>query len=84
MKDATMTVRMSHEIKTRLVRLAEATNRTQSYIVDHAIGDYLSAHEWHVLETKKALDYAESPDAEWVDHESIKSMWIKKLEDYFA
>ena len=81
MKDTTMTVRMSHETKNRLTQLAEATNRTKSYIIDHAISDYLSAHEWHVVETKKALDYAENPDAEWFDHQSIKSMWTKKLED---
>ncbi len=81
MKDATMTVRMSHETKNRLTQLAEATNRTKSYLVDHAISDYLSAYEWHVLETKKALDSAESPDAEWLDHQSVKLMWTKKLED---
>lgn len=81
MKDATMTVRMSHTTKNRLAQLAKATSRTKSYIVDHAINDYLSTHEWHVLETKKALDYAESPDAEWLDHQSVKSMWAEKLED---
>jgi RHH-type transcriptional regulator, rel operon repressor / antitoxin RelB len=81
MKDTTMTVRMSQETKNRLIQLAEATNRTKSYLIDHAISDYLNTHEWQVLETKKALEYAESPNAEWLDHQSIKSMWTEKLED---
>jgi len=81
MKDATMTVRMSRESKNRLTKLAKATNRTKSYIVDRAISDYLSSHEWHVLETKKALDSADDHGAEWIDHQDLKSMWIEKLED---
>ena len=81
MKDTTMTVRISHETKSRLNRLAEATNRTKSYLLDQAITDYLSIHEWQALETKKAVDLANSPHAEWIDHQSIKSKWIAKLED---
>ena len=82
MKDATMTVRMSQETKRRLTQLAEATNRTRSYLLDQAINDYLNIHEWQALETKKAVDMANnSPHAEWVDHQNIKAEWIAKLED---
>jgi predicted transcriptional regulator len=81
MKDTTMTVRMSQETKSRLNQLAEATNRTKSYLLDQAIIDYLSIHEWQALETKKAVNLANSPHAEWIDHQSIKSKWIAKLED---
>ena len=55
MKDATMTVRMSQETKRRLTQLAEATNRTRSYLLDQAINDYLNIHEWQALETKYLL-----------------------------
>jgi RHH-type rel operon transcriptional repressor/antitoxin RelB len=81
MKDTTMTVRMTQETKNRLNQLAEATNRTKSYLLDQAINDYLCNHEWQTLETKIAINIANSPQAEWVDHESIKDRWMNKLED---
>ena len=73
MKDTSMTVRMCHETKTRHNQLAEATNRTKSYLLDQAIIDHLSIHEWQVLETEKAIKLANSPHAELIDHQSIKS-----------
>ena len=81
MKDTTMTVRMTQETKNRLTQLAAATNRTKSYLLDQAINDYLNVHEWQTQETKKAIMLADSPHAEWIDHQSIKSMWTTKLED---
>jgi len=80
MKNATMTVRMSSEIKDRLNKLANATHRTKSYILDQAINQYLNAHEWQVLDIEKAVKYADSPEAEWVDHEDMKAKWEAKLE----
>ncbi len=81
MKNTTMTVRMTQETKNKLNQLAEATNRTKSYLLDQAINDYLSNHEWQILETKKAVNIANSPQAEWIDHESLKGRWMNKLED---
>ena len=81
MKDTTMTVRMTQETKNRLNQLAEATNRTKSYLLDQAINDYLSNHEWQTLETKIAINIANSPQAEWIAHQSIKDRWMNKLDD---
>ena len=81
MKDTTMTVRMTQDTKNRLNQLAEATNRTKSYLLDQAINDYLSNHEWQTLETKKSIEIADSPEAEWIDHQSLKEKWMTKLED---
>ena len=78
MKNATMTVRTSMEIKNRLNRFAQTTHRTKSYILDQAINEYLDTHEWQVLEIEKAVERADSLDAEWVNHEDMKSKWESK------
>jgi predicted transcriptional regulator len=71
----------SQKIRSRLNQLAEVAYRIKSYLPDQAINNYLSVHEWQALETKKAVNLANSPHAEWIDHQSIKSKWIAKLED---
>ncbi len=81
MKTATMTVRMSQETRKRINNLALSTNRTRSYILDQAINEYLSVHEWQVLEIKNAVKHADSPDAKWTSHENVKKAWEAKLED---
>ena len=84
MKTATMTVRMSEKTKERINKLALSVNRPKSFILDQAIKEYLSVHEWQVIEIKKAVKRAGSPDAKWKSHESLKKAWEAKLENYLA
>lgn len=42
----TMTVRLDDDVKDRLDHLAEATNRSKSYLAAEAIRDFVEINEW--------------------------------------
>lgn len=75
MKSATMTVRVSEDLKSRISRLAEATHRSKTFVVDQALHEYLEAHEWQVMETVKAVELADSDQAEFSTHDDVKAKW---------
>lgn len=77
----TLTVRIDDKTKNRLEKLAKSTTRTKSYLVTHAIEDYLDVNEWQVQEIKKAIHDADQPGAEFVDHEEVLKKWEGKLEN---
>lgn len=77
----TLTVRIDDKTKNRLEKLAKSTARTKSYLVTHAIEDYLDVNEWQVQEIKKAIHDADQPGAEFVDHEEVLKKWEEKLEN---
>ena len=79
MKSSTMTIRMASETRERLSRLADAVNRSKSFILNQAIREYLDSHEWQVLEIEKAVKHADTTKAEWTDHDTVKTKWEKKL-----
>lgn len=80
----TLTVRLDNKTKNRLEKLAEATARTKSYLVTHAIEGYLEVNEWQVQEIKKALHEADQPGAEFLEHEEVLKKWEGKLGDSVA
>lgn len=81
MKNATMTVRLSEEMKTRISSLAAATHRSQAFVVSQALNEYLKNHEWQVLETIKAVELADSDQAEFSAHNDVKARWKKRREN---
>ena len=38
-------------------------------------------NEWQITEIQKAVEKADSPDAEWVDHDDVRKKWEAKLEN---
>jgi predicted transcriptional regulator len=58
----TMTIRIEDEVKDRLDRLAESTQRSKSFLAAEAIREYVENNEWHVAETRKALKEADAGD----------------------
>jgi predicted transcriptional regulator len=58
----TMTVRLDDDLKERLEGLAEATQRTKSFLAAEAIREYLDLNEWQVRETQAALAEADASD----------------------
>lgn len=58
----TMTVRLDDDVKDRLDHLAEATNRSKSYLAAEAIRSFVEINEWQVQETKAALAEAKAGD----------------------
>lgn len=44
------------ETKTRLDKLAEATRRSKSFHIGHALESFLDANEWQIAEIKRGLE----------------------------
>ena len=68
---STMTVRIPAKVKERLEALAKATDRSKAYLASRAIEEYLEIQEWQVKAIEKAVHEADSPDAQFVDHEEV-------------
>lgn len=56
---STMTIRLEDDTKDRLDKLAEATQRSRSFLAAEAIRDYVALNEWQVDEIREALTEAE-------------------------
>jgi RHH-type transcriptional regulator, rel operon repressor / antitoxin RelB len=58
----TMTIRLDDEVKERLDRLAEATERSKSYLAAEAVRAYVEVNEWQIAEIRAALKEADAGD----------------------
>ena len=58
----TMTLRLEDDVKTRLDKLADATQRSKSFLAAEAIREYVDNNEWQIREIKAALKEANAGD----------------------
>ena len=58
----TMTVRLDDDVKDRLDVLAEATQRSKSFLAAEAIRSYVENNEWQIGEIQAALKKANAGD----------------------
>ncbi len=58
----TMTIRLKPELKQRLDQLAEATNRSKSFLAAEALRDFVELNEWQIQEIKDAIKEADNGD----------------------
>ena len=58
----TMTIRLEPELKQRLDRLAEATQRSKSFLAAEALRDFVELNEWQIGEIKDAIKEADNGD----------------------
>ena len=58
----TMTIRLEPELKQRLDGLAEATQRSKSFLAAQAIREFVDLNEWQIQEIRRALVEADSDD----------------------
>ena len=58
----TMTVRLEDDVKDRLEILAEATQRSKSFLAAEAIRSYVENNEWQIGEIQTALKEADTGD----------------------
>ena len=54
----TMTIRLEDEVKDRLERLAESTQRSKSFLAAEAIREFVESNEWQIAEIRVALKEA--------------------------
>jgi len=70
-KEANLTVRVKTSTKAQLDVLARATKRSKSFVDEEALEQYLDVNEWQIKGIEDALAEADSPNAEWVNHEGV-------------
>ncbi|MDB5971624.1 MAG: ribbon-helix-helix protein CopG family [Hydrocarboniphaga sp.] len=70
---STMTIRLEDDTKDRLDKLAEATQRSRSFLAAEAIRDYIELNEWQVGEIREAL--TEADRGEFASDTEVKSFF---------
>ena len=58
----TMTIRLDDDVKDRLDVLADATQRSKSFLAAEAIRAFVEANEWQIGEIQAALEEADAGD----------------------
>lgn len=58
----TITIRLEDEIKERLDHLAEATQRSKSFLAAEAVRAFVESNEWQIAEIQTALKEADAGD----------------------
>jgi RHH-type rel operon transcriptional repressor/antitoxin RelB len=58
----TMTIRLEDEVKDRLDHLAQATQRSKSFLAAEAIRVFVETNEWQIVEIRAALKEADAGD----------------------
>jgi predicted transcriptional regulator len=58
----TMTLRIEDDVKTRLEKLADSTQRSKSFLAAEAIREYVENNEWQIAEIKAAIKEANAGD----------------------
>lgn len=70
---ALISVRMPKEMAQRLEALAEAIDRSKSYVAARAIEEYLAAHEWQIRAIEEGIRAADA--GKIVDHAEVEA-WV--------
>jgi len=73
---ATITVRIDPKTKERLEKIAQATDRSMSYFVGHALEQVIEQEEWQIGEIKRRVEIANRPETKFIPHEDIE-VWLK-------
>jgi len=71
-----MTIRLEDEVRDRLDQLAEATQRSRSFLAAEAIRAFVETNEWQIGEIRAALQEADAGDfASDKDIVSLSRKW---------
>ncbi len=71
----TVTVRLSTEVKQKLVALAKSTNRSKSWLAAQAISAYVEEQSWQIQQIEEAIKLADSKVSVWVEGEAVNA-WL--------
>jgi len=69
----TMTIRLEDDTKSRLDKLADATQRSRSFLAAEAIREYIELNEWQIGEVRQALE--EANRGEFASDAEVKSFF---------
>lgn len=74
----TITFRANPKKIKALDRLARSLDRDRSYLLNEAVEQYLSVHEYHLEQIEKGLEEARA--GKLVDYDKVKADWMKRLD----
>ena len=77
METQTLTFRTDRKKVKALDRLAQALDRDRSYLLNEAVDQYLSVHEYHLRQVREGL--AQARAGKLIDYEQVRADWNKRL-----
>jgi RHH-type rel operon transcriptional repressor/antitoxin RelB len=73
-----LTLRLDPKLKKQLEKLAEATQRSKSFLAAEAIREYLALNDWQISEIKKAIQEADRGEfASEQDVQKVMKKWAR-------
>jgi len=72
MEKVTVAIKLKKDIKDRIDKLSKTVKQSRSFFLSSAIENYLDVYEFQTREIQKAIEYADSPNAEFITHDEIK------------
>jgi predicted transcriptional regulator len=78
MDKQTITFRADPKKVKALDRLARSLDRDRSYVLNEAVEQYLSVHQYHLEQIEKGLEEARA--GKLVDYDKVKAGWRKRLD----
>ncbi len=70
-----MTIRLEESLKTRLDKIADATQRSKSFLANEALREYIDLNEWQIKEIKAGIKEADRGD--FASDEEIEAIFTK-------
>ncbi|NOX75956.1 MAG: ribbon-helix-helix protein, CopG family [Gammaproteobacteria bacterium] len=61
-QSVTMSIRLDQQLKTRLEKIAKATQRSKSYLASQAVREFIELNEWQIQEIKEAIKEADASE----------------------
>ena len=72
---STMTIRLEPTLKARLDRLADATQRSRSFLAAEAVREFVELSEWQLDEISAAVREADNGD--FSSHEETRAVFSR-------
>jgi predicted transcriptional regulator len=78
-ESSVITLRLDSKLKKKLDKLAEATQRSRSFVAAEAIRSFVQLNEWQIEEIKKGLAEADAGDfASDEEVERVMNKWTRR------
>jgi predicted transcriptional regulator len=74
-----MAFRVSLPIRDHIDKLARVTRRSKSFVIEEALENYLDINEWQIQGIQNAIAAADSPNADFTDHDDVVAIWEAKI-----
>ncbi len=74
-----MAFRVSLPTRDRIDKLARVTRRSKSFVIEEALENYLDINEWQIQGIQDAVAVADSPGADFSDHDDVLAIWEAKV-----